>query len=281
MAPFGAPISVDGLEPAAPPRATILEVSEIVPDATGRDRWMNGVGIYAYPCGPARKFDQCATVVVGKTTSTVSAPTDFGGFTVYLASKCTMRGVGNDDAEFKRRALASFEAFEHEQVEAEWWDGAIQPNNVHLTTAAGLTILNGGTTTNLMNGLALLEGAVKRDAVIHATRRLVTGWASQHLVVERNGRLETWLGTPIIAGSGYSGAAPNGQPVNTGTIEWAFVTTPLQIFRGPAFVTPDTVAEALDRSLNDLQFYAERQYTVAFDQCLRTAVRIDRNQAAA
>lgn len=280
MAPFGAPISVDGLVPAAPPLGTILQVSEIVPDNSGRDRWMNGVGVYAYPCGPARKFDQCATVVVGKTTSTVTAPTDFGGFTVYLASKCTMRGVGNDDQEFKRRALASFEAFEHEQVEAEFWDGAIQPNNIHLTSA-GATILNGGTTTNLMNGLALLAGVIRRDAVIHASRRMVIGWASQHLIVERNGRLETWLGTPIIAGSGYSGNPPAGQPANTGTIEWAFVTTPLQIFRGSALVTPDTVAEALDRSLNDLQFYAERQYTVAFDQCLRAGVRIDRNQAAA
>lgn len=281
MAPFAAPISVDGLVPAAPPISTILSVSEIVPDATGRDRWMNGVGIYAYPCGPAKKFDQCATVVIGKSVSTVTAPTDFGGFTVYLASKCTMRGVGNDADEFKRRALASFEAFEHEQVEAEFWDGSIQPNNVHLTTAAGLTILNGGAATNLMNGLALLEGVVKRDAVIHATRRLVTGWASQRLIVERNGRLETWLGTPIIAGSGYSGSAPNGSAANTGTQEFAFVTTPLQVFRGTALVTPDTVAEALDRSLNDLQFYAERQYTVAFDQCLRSGVRIDRNQAAA
>lgn len=280
MAPFAAPISVDGLVPAAPPLATILDVGEIVPDPSGRDQWMNGVGIYAYPCGPARKFDQCATVVVPKVTSTVTAPTDFGGFTVYLASKCTMRGVGNNDQEFKRRALASFEAFEHEQVEAEFWDGGIQPNNVHLTSA-GATILNGGTTTNLMNGLALLAGAIKRDAVIHATRRMVTGWASQHLIVERNGRLETWLGTPIIAGSGYSGNPPSGQPANTGTIEWAFATTPLQIFRGPAIVAPDTVAEALDRTLNDLQFYAERQYTVAFDQCLRVAVRIDRNQAAA
>lgn len=283
MAPFSAPVQVDGLVPKPPPLSNILQVSTIVPDDSGRDRWMNGVGLYAYPCGPDKKFDQCATVVVPKTQSTVTSPTDFGGFTVYLASKCTMRGVGNDDAEFKRRALASFEAFEHEQVESEFWDGAIQPNNVHLTSA-GATILNGGATTNLMNGLALLEGVVRRDSVIHATRRLVTGWIGARLINDDDvgdGVLRTYLGTPVIAGSGYSGAPPSGQAANAGTIEWAFVTTPLQIFRGPAFVTPDTVAEALDRSLNDLVFYAERQYTVAFDQCLRAAVRIDRNQVAA
>lgn len=280
MAPFSAPVQVDGLVPKPPPISNILEVSTIVPDDSGRDRWMNGVAVYAYPCGPDKKFDQCATVVVPKSVSTVSPPTDFGGFTVYLANKCTMRGVGNEVDEFKRRTLAAFEAFEHEQVEAEFWDGAIQPNNPHLTSA-GATILNGGTTTNLMNGLALLEGTIKRDAVIHATRRLVTGWASQRMVIERNGRLETWLGTPIIAGSGYSGAQPSGQPANTGTIEWAFATTPLQIFRGPAIVMPASAGEALDRSLNDLTFYAERQYSVDFDQCLRSAVRIDRNQAAA
>jgi hypothetical protein len=279
MAPFGAPLQFDGIAPSALPY-NLLSVARIEPAAD--QRFENGIGYYAYPCGPAKKFDQCATVVVPKTTSTTTAATDFGGFTVYLASACTMRGVGNDDDEFKRRALASFEAFEPAQVEAEFWDGAIQPNNPHLTTAAP-TLPNGATTTNAVNGLALLEGVLQRDGVIHATRRMVTAWIAARVINddEGDGVLRTYLGTPVVAGGGYSGAPPSGQPANAGTVEWAYVTTMPSIFRGPAFVTPDTVAEALDRSVNTLTFYAERQYVVAFDQCVRAAVRIDRNQTAA
>lgn len=278
MAPFGAPLQVDGALPSAP-RFTILDVSEIVPDGDS-ERWENGVAVYPYPCGPAKKFDQCSTTPVAKTAGTLAPPTDFGAFTVYLMSQCTMRGIGDDIDEFRRRARAGLEAYEHEQVEAEFWDGAIQPANPHLTSA-GATVLNGGTATNLMNGLALLEGAIKRNAVIHATRRLVTGWASQHLLTERGGRLETMLGTPIIAGSGYSGNPPSGSAANTGTQEFAYVTTPLRIRRSDLFMTPDTPAQALNRTLNDFAVYAERIYEVDFDQCLRAGVRIDRNQAAA
>jgi hypothetical protein len=215
MAPFGAPLQFDGIAPSALPY-NLLSVARIEPAAD--QRFENGIGYYAYPCGPAKKFDQCATVVVPKTTSTTTAATDFGGFT-----------------------------------------------------------------TNAVNGLALLEGVLQRDGVIHATRRMVTAWIAARVINddEGDGVLRTYLGTPVVAGGGYSGAPPSGQPANAGTVEWAYVTTMPSIFRGPAFVTPDTVAEALDRSVNTLTFYAERQYVVAFDQCVRAAVRIDRNQTAA
>lgn len=279
MTVFSAPARFDGVAPSALPYG-LLSVAQIEP--VTEVRFENGVGYYPYPCGPAKKFDQCATVVVPKTTSTQTAAQDFGAFTVYLAAQCTMRGVGNSDDEYRRRAMAAFEAYEPQQVELEWWEGGIQPNNPHLTTAAGLTLPNGSTITNLMNGLAILEGLVVRDAVIHASRRMVTGWASQHLVHDNgDGVLRTKLGTPVAAGAGYTGKEPSGQPANGGTVEWAYVTTRPSVFRSNAVLLPDTAAEALNRTLNDFTIYAERQYVVAFDQCIRAAVRIDRNQTAA
>jgi len=280
MATF-APVKVDGPVPA-PPRHTILTVSEIIPD--GGERWEQGVSVYPYPCGPAKKFDQCATSVVPKSVSTIAGPLDFGSFAVYLNVQCTMRGIGNDVDEYRRRALAAFTAYEHEQVESEWWDGGLLPNNTHLTSATSatspLTVLNGGTATNLMNGLALLEGTIKRSAVIHMTTRMATGLFSQRLLIENTAkkRLETRLGTPVIPGVGYSGNAPTGQVANAGTEEFVFATTPLQLRRSEPFLVPDEPSQALDRTLNNLTYYAERYYVVDFDACLRVGVRIDRNK---
>ncbi len=275
MAPFGAPVQFDGVAPSALPY-NLLSVAQVEPVTDAR--FENGVGYFPYPCGPAKKFDQCATVVVAKTTSTTTPATDFGAFTVYLATTCTMRGVGNDVDEWNRRIMASFEAYEPQQVELEFWEGGIQPNNPHLTTSSP-TLPNGSTTTNLVNGLAMLEGVIVRDAVIHMSRRMAVAMASQRLVRDYgDGVLRTPLGTPVVAGAGYTGKEPSGQPANAGTVEWIYATTKPSIFRSQAVLLPGTPAEALNRTLNDYTIYAERQYVVAFDQCLRAAVRIDRNQ---
>jgi len=272
---FSAPAQFDGVAPSALPY-NLLSVAQLEPLTDVR--FENGVGYYAYPCGPAKKFDQCATVVVPKTTSTQTAPTDFGAFTVYLAATCTMRGIGNDDEEYRRRAMVAFEAYEPQQVELEFWEGGIQPNNPHLTTT-GPTLPNGATTTNLVNGLAILEGVIVRDAVIHMSRRMAVAMASQRLLEdEGDGVLRTPLGTPVVAGAGYTGKEPTGQAANAGTVEWIYATTKPSVFRSQAVLLPETAAEALDRTLNNYTIYAERQYVVAFDQCLRAAVRIDRNQ---
>jgi hypothetical protein len=274
-----APIKVDGPVPA-PPRHTILTDSDIVP--SGGDRWEQGVSVYPYPCGPARKFDQCGTIGTPKVQSTQQGPIDFGSFTVYLSAKCTMRGIGNDIEEYRRRALAAFLAYEHEQVESEWWDGGQLPGTTHLTSATSATspLTTFPTATNLMNGLAILEGTIKRSAVIHMTTRMATGMFSQRLIWEnpKTGYIETRLGTRVIPGVGYSGNAPSGAAPNAGTEEFIFATTPLQIYRSEPFLTPDTPAEALDRTLNDFTIYAERYYVVDFDACLRVGVRIDRNK---
>ena len=277
MTVFSAPAQFDGVAPSALPYG-LFSVAQLEPVTD--TRFENGIGYYAYPCGPAKKFDQCATVVVPKTTSTQTAPTDFGAFTVYLAAQCTMRGVGNDDDEYRRRAMASFTAYEQQQVELEFWEGGIQPNNPHLTTAAP-TLPNGATTTNVVNGIAILEGVITRDAVLHVSRRLATAMAAARVLNDDDvgdNVLRTFLGTPVIAGAGYTGKEPSGQPANAGTVEWAYVTTRPSVFRSQAQLLPDNVAEALNRTLNDFTIYAERQYVVAFDQCIRAAVRIDRNQ---
>lgn len=287
MAGYGALVQVDGPVPS-PPRFTILTESQVVTETD--DHWINGVAVWPYPCGPASRFDQCATSVTPKSTTVTASPQDFGAFTAYLSVQCTSRGIGRpaDRDFFKQRAMAAFVAYEAGQVEAEFWDGGTLSGNPHLTSAnsgtSPLTILNAGNATNLMNGLSLLEGSLAtmhRRGVIHATPALVNGWASQHMIYERDNHLETINGTRIIPGAGYSGNAPAGVAANTGTQQCAFATTDVQIRRSEAFITPDNDAEATDRTLNNVRYYAERYYAIDFDQCLRAVVKIDRNQAAA
>ncbi len=67
------------------------------------------------------------------------------------------------------------------------------------------------------------------------------------------------------------------------TEEWAYATGPVDIRRSEIFTTPDTLAQALDRSLgasnsrpNTITYRAERYFAVDWDSALQAAVRIDR-----
>lgn len=187
---------------------------------------------------------------------------------------------------FVNRAVIALGGAEEAQVETVLCTGGVVPNNPHLTDS-NLVELNNGVATDPVEGLALLEetiGGTKKAGIIHAAPATVTYWARYRCIQEptRQGDLYTLSGTQVICGYGYIGAVPDPRgtlpsPVLSVTEDWAFATGPLKIWREPGItVYPGTYLEALDRSSNTLQYFAERTYVICWDSALQAGVLIDR-----
>src|SRR5699024_3125298 len=73
-------------------------------------------------------------------------------------------------------------------------------------------------------------------------------------IERRSGRLETRLGTPVVAGTGYAGDTVIGSPRVFG-------------YRSEVFTSSNNAGDLLDRSTNDLYAVAERRYVLGFDPC--------------
>jgi hypothetical protein len=100
--------------------------------------------------------------------------------------------------------------------------------------------------------------------------------AAQHQFCDCGTPLRTHLGTPVAAGGGYVvNTGPDGAPAPPGTA-WLYGTGPVSIRRGEVFINPDSIGQALNRTTNEIEILAEREYVVGFD-CLLAAVLINVN----
>jgi hypothetical protein len=182
---------------------------------------------------------------------------------------------------FTSRAVAGLGGTEEAAIENVLATGGAVPANPHLTDTH-LVQLNGGSATNPVEGLALLEeqiGTTKKGGLIHAAPATVAYWSWYRLIQEptRQGELYTLAGTPVVCGYGYIGAHPDGGSPVSATEDWAFATGPVVIWREPRItIYPGTYREALDRSNNNLTYRAERTYLITWDTALQAGVLIDR-----
>lgn len=125
-------------------------------------------------------------------------------------------------------------------------------------------------------------------ALIHATRRMATLWAKDSLLTREGGRLFTQLGTQVVADGMYDGSGPTLDPPDPddppvpgipadATREWAYVTGPItvRLESGPPKLTPTAgdLALAVDRSVNDVTYWAERKASLSWG-CCHAAVAI-------
>jgi hypothetical protein len=190
--------------------------------------------------------------------------------------------VGSQEASndaFKARARAVFNAVESGALEREFWTGEFLPDNPHLASADADVVTSGA--VGLREGLALLEDAIaqtNRAGVIHMSARLAAAYSTigggAGVLIPERGKLYTLLGTLVIPGSGYPGTSPEG--AQTGTEEWAYATGPVEILRSADFIMPPNLAEAIDRSQNEIEYRAERYYIPYWDTALLAGAEIDR-----
>lgn len=250
--------------PAPIPRSyTLLDVARLV-DGDERERWLRGAWIEGFVPGLANTFDPCSTGSdrqKEETEGTVPGPMA-GTFTVYKTSRCDSRSVGPRSAAFEARLVASFEAIEAEAVERVFATADGHSTLGAFLTDANLELLASGAAVSPKEGLALLEEEIASHGtggIIHAAPATVAYWSGDYLVEERRGQLRTVGGnTLVVRGAGYIDAAGGSQPGE----EYAWATGPIEYTRSEIVVVPADYAQALDRSINDVLFIAERSYLI-------------------
>lgn len=237
------------------------------------ERWQNGVEWEQDTCEPAGGYGlpDCdpATPTPGFPKALdangpgVGEATPFGVFGHFT---CSPAGWNFDVAQ--ARATDHLLQREEARVEHALWTGDLG-NTPNFTTAVKLAL---GTGARQFSGLAELERRLASDygslGVIHMDRGTALAGFAVHVLHHAGTRLETVLGTPVVAGAGYDGSDPTtpgddpvpGQP-------WVVGTPAIFGYRSDVFTSSNRPGDLLDRSTNDLYAIAERTYLLGWDQC--------------
>ena len=121
---------------------------------------------------------------------------------------------------------------------------------------------------------ALADCACGARGMIHAPRQLVSAWSQDGLVRHEGGTILTINDTIVVSGAGYDGSSPDGEPATSGSV-WAYATGIVTVRLSPVVVTPSTIEQALDRSVNTIEYRAERMAAAYWDSCCLFAAETD------
>jgi hypothetical protein len=120
------------------------------------------------------------------------------------------------------------------------------------------------------------------QGIIHMTRDMAALLSSNSQMLFHNkefDHLQTMGGTPVIVGSGYSGAGPAGATGETASLtnKWMYATGTVKTYLGNVDVVNDNLAQAYDVSgnQNDMKLKAIRPAAAYFDSSIHLAVRVD------
>jgi hypothetical protein len=274
---MGPPLSLDGPLPVAPSHS-LLATATIVP--SGSDRFGVGGVVWPYPPGLPKTWAPCST---GTFRTKADADgwdlPEFNSFTVYLPITCSSITAHSDGFEDRvRLALAATESF---AVARELSRGTADPLNPFLCDA-NLAILAAGAAVTPDVGLSYLEdaiGATGKQGVILTTPAVGSSFngSGGYGLDSKSGRLTTTAnGTPVALDGGFIGASPSLHAPLVAGQAWAFATGPIQVRRNVDItIIPGEIAQATDRAINEVTFYAERDYLVTWDTALQAAVLVD------
>jgi len=281
---FAMPVALDGPSPRAP-KHNLFTVADLIDDRVDLDRvasqhWASGVTVWPYPPDTPSGFDPCSEGTFrSKDTGTAAGTQSFAVFTAYIAETCASMSIGPWEA-WKQRAGAVLEATSAWAAEQQLSQGlplgapSTSGLNPYLADT-NVTVLGTGALAPQV-GLSYLEDAIAatgRQGVIHATPAIVTAWSDQ-LSVDGD-MLVTVCGTPVVCGTGYVDAVPEGEnPLNAGE-GYAFATGPVQYRLSQIIEIPESLSEATDRSDNTVTYRAERDILVGWDTQLQAAVLVD------
>lgn len=204
-------------------------------------------------------------------------------FTVLGSYKCSTGG--RSVSESMTIASNRLRRNKERAVEQIFWTGitpvgTVNPSLQGGNDSCGITPVDLTPVTGALNpvaALAVLESAIAGCipggvGVIHLTFGVLPYMAANHLLFERDGKFYTPSGQLIIAGAGYPGSGPSNVPATSGET-WVFATGPMSVFYSDIFFTPSQIDQAVDRSLNNVTFWAEQTYAVIWECCL-FAIRV-------
>lgn len=259
--------------------------------STNEDRWIRGfsqewdTSLYS-----AKLWDDTDTT--SQTLVTDSTPTYYTEIKPFFIEveevRSTLGFLGLDRI---ARLTRQVEGVTQRAIEHELWSGAIRKGESHSNLAlsdAGATVLNGGGALAPRRALALLEQKISEyspcgeQGVIHMTRDTAAVLASnsQMLFHDKDTQhLQTFGGTPVIIGNGYTGAGPAGDTNETPTAssKWMYASGTVKVYVGKVDVVNDNLSQAYNVSgnQNDMRLKAIRPAAVYFDTTIHLAIRVD------
>jgi hypothetical protein len=261
--------------------------------APKEDQWIRGFS-QEWETGyfSAKNIDDTDTTLI--TLASNATPTRYDEIKPFFIEvedyRSTLGLLGIDPIE---RVKGQLDGITQKAVERELWEGGVRIGRSHANRALvspSATILNGGTALSARRALALLEYTIGdtsscgEQGVIHVTRDVASILASdsQMLMHDKNlDHLQTVGGTPVVVGSGYTGAGPTDAAGDTetptATNKWMYATGTVKVILGDVDVVTDTLAQGYDVSgnQNDMRLKAIRPAAVYFDTTIHLAVRID------
>lgn len=267
----------------------LMSVAQLIPGGDGATRWHQGITFQGNPCDRARStIGPCPEV--GQLDFTKAITSDglpsrgAETFSVYANIACSPVGFW-DDA--NARAVAALINGEQRAMERAFWTGEIDDpggvfihphlaSNITLNDPTGLINLQSPAeilvtgVVDVVEGIGIMEQALAEcfpgNGVIHAPRELLAHMSANNLVVRVGQQLQTWGGTKLAFGAGYTGSSPAGADPTPGTT-WIYGTGAVMIRRDTDVTLTSDRTAALDRSVNTLRIFAERAYNISWDCC--------------
>lgn len=255
-----------------PPRFGLFSVAE-VRDPNGHE--LRGVSwqpdacenpsLWSTPCSdnpPAPEAEKCLDC---------QPMSDADGYplNVYGTFACPLIGYGVSEAQ--RRARANLLTGEQNAVEYAFMSGESMPLGGGLAAGATLagTAVCGPELLELLYAITDVEFA--GEPVFHMPRPAAVWLADNGLLRQVGDQLQTELGTPVAAGTGYTRAntAPDGETTPAGGW-WVYATGPVLAYRGDVMDLPDPGHQGINTTTNDYLAIAERTWVIG-TECLNVA----------
>lgn len=266
-----------------PPRVSLLASAEEVTDGT---RWTAGFTFEPYGCGyNGGSSVVCATGAtdpqdVSKAFDSEHRVVEVEPFVAWYGDSCSTATFGSRD--FVDRATRAFLVAESALIARELWAGEIAaaegyPNPFFADGNAD--VLTGVWPAAIALGQLQRELAdrVPGRGMIHTTRDVATAWYEAGGIRREGALLLDTYDNLIVADAGYPGTGPNGE-ARSDTTAWAFATDLVQVRRdGQVRVLPDPgdFASAVDRSVNFVEWRAERIVAAYWSVCAQVAIEVD------
>jgi hypothetical protein len=266
----GIRLDLVGPRPEAPP-FSLLETPGVVQERD--NRVFNGVNLIGFPDDTPSLWEPCQDGTFDvKGEGTARPEAAFDPFAVYLPVTCSTFG----QAEIAEQARAVAEATASMAVEEYLAAGGPSQSAPNPYFGDGDVDLPAGATAQSPGvALSYLEEAIGlsgRKGMIHATPAVVAALQAIPVGGEA-GPLITANGTPVISGTGYQGVDTAALATPGTTEDWIFATGPVEVYLGPIQI--QDLFSALDRSINEVTFRAERYVLAVWDTVVQSAVLVD------
>ena len=227
----------------------------------GDGRWQNGFMFQVENCAPAIAVPGFSCDPDARQDGEAALAFEGPSFTEGEANEFTVQGwfdcspVGFSPSDARDQAERHLILNEEARVEETFWTGDMG-NKPFLADTSEADDLGTATMAKAVSELEYWAGSMYGSVpVLHAPRRVAVDLLNSGLIEVKGRSLQTKLGTPVVAGTGY----PDERRI--------IATGALVGYRSDIFAPANSPEDSFDRKNNDLRYLAERTYALGFDPC--------------